>query len=360
MRILIGCDWFLKYAVNQAVALADQGVSTTLVCRDHAKEFGGDSTEYLDAIQRAERSGVTVLRLTGRVRDPKGLRSLAQARSAVARFSPHVVHVHELADPRILPMIPRRVPIVVTVHDPVPHPGQPLLEGGLVGRSIGRLRNGWRGKATALVVHSERLLGATTVAENQLTFVIPHGLNVQPRPLLPPETPTVGLFGRLEPYKGLDVLAAAMPYVWAVQPDTRIVIAGRGPCSFPLDDPRVTINQRYVPEDEIEHLLAGLTMLVLPYTEASQTGVGSEAISYGLPIVVTRLGGLPELALDDYYCCQPNDPIGLADAVLQHLDDDVRVRERVLAHAGRSSWTNVARASIDMYEQVLRALELQD
>ena len=58
--------------------------------------------------------------------------------------------------------------------------------------------------------------------------VIPHGLWARSEPLLRPESPSVLLFGRLEPYKGVEVLVEAMRLVWEQRPDVRLVVAGAG------------------------------------------------------------------------------------------------------------------------------------
>jgi hypothetical protein len=45
MRVLVVCDWFLKYATSQSAALRRAGMDVFLLCRDHASEFGGSSEE---------------------------------------------------------------------------------------------------------------------------------------------------------------------------------------------------------------------------------------------------------------------------------------------------------------------------
>jgi glycosyltransferase involved in cell wall biosynthesis len=160
----------------------------------------------------------------------------------------------------------------------------------------------------------------------------------------------VGFFGRLVPYKGLEVLARAMPIVWEQRPEIRLRISGGGDEPFELGDERVQLERRYLPESELGSFFASVSLSVLPYTEASQTGAGSVAIGHGVPIVVSRVGGLPDLALDASYVVSPGDPQALAAAILDHIDDGAAVRGRVLSELGRPrSWESAAAQSLEVY-----------
>lgn len=352
MRVLITCDWFLKYAAEQAAALARAGASVLVLCREHAFEFGGDTAERGATLAEPMRAGVRIVELAGRLWDAHGLTALPGLRRLVRRFDPEVVHAHDGADVRALALLAGR-PTVLTLHDPAPHPGQPvppwhkrwLLHGS---------RDAWRRRADVIVVHSEHLRGSVALADGQRCAILPHGLRAQDAALEPPDVPAVVLFGRLTPYKGLDVLAAAMPSVWAVRPDVRLTIAGAGDVPFPLTDDRVDVQRRYVPEAELGDLLARASLAVLPYTEASQTGVGSVAVGYGVPIVVSRVGGLPDLALDPSYVVVPGNSDALAQAIVRHVDDGRDIRRRVLDEvAGPRTWDAVAQRSLELYRELV-------
>jgi glycosyltransferase involved in cell wall biosynthesis len=355
MRVALACDWFLKYSAAQAAGHARQGAEVLLLCRDHPFEFGGDVQELRATIDVARAAGVRVLEMPGRPWDPAAIPELRRIRTEIARFRPSVVHVHDRVDPRAFALLPR-APAVLTIHDLAPHPGQPvsrlapkrlLLEGS---------RGAWRRRARAIVVHSERLRNDLYLRRGQTCAVIPHGLWVRDEPLSPPATPTVGFFGRLAPYKGLDVLARAMPRVWERRPEVLLRVAGTGETDLPLTDPRVKFERSYLPESEVETFFRDTSLAVLPYTEASQTGAGSLAVGYGIPVLVSRLGGLPDLALDETYVVAAGDDASLADAIVRHVDDTVQVRARILAEvAGPRSWDACAVLSIHLYEELSRA-----
>lgn len=349
MRIVLTCDWFLKYAAAQAAALADAGAEVVLLCRHHASEFGGNRQERESTLERPRRAGVRVIEIPGRLSDARAVPALLTLRRRLARFAPDVVHAHDGSDPRALWLL-AGYPTVLTVHDPSPHPGQPVP----VARKRWFLhgsRDTWRARAQVIVVHSQRLAAELRLGASQRLAVIPHGLDIVTEPLPPPIRPTVAFFGRLAPYKGLDVLARAMPRVWEMRPDVHLAVAGAGDADIPLVDERVHVVRSYLPEDELESFFRAASLAVLPYTQASQTGAGSVAIGFGVPVVVTRVGGLPDLALDDSYVVDAGDPEDLAEAIVRHVDDNMATRGRVLDElAAPRSWRAVALSSLAVYE----------
>lgn len=104
-------------------------------------------------------------------------------------------------------------------------------------------------------------------------------------------------FGRLLPYKGLDLLAGALELL-GPRSDLEVRVAGHGPPSPVLDRlralPGVSVENRWVPEHEIGALVAWSDAMVLSHTEASQSGAAAAAISAGRFVVATRVGGIVE------------------------------------------------------------------
>ena len=352
MRVALACDWFLKYAAAQAAGLARAGAEVLLVCREHAGEFGGDEGERQAALRGPRDAGVRVVEAPGRLWDPAAIPVLLRLRREITRWRPQIVHVHDRVDPRAIALFPR-TPVVFTLHDPVLHPGQPVAPIPKRWVLEGSWRE-WRRRARAIVVHSERLRAEVALGRRQRCVVIPHGMDVHSEPLAPPAVPTVGFFGRMEPYKGLDVLARAMPRVWAERPEVQLGVAGSGPTELELRDERVHIERGYLPEAEVEAFFRRTSLAVLPYTQASQTGAGSVSVGYGVPIVASRLGGLPDLALDESYLFDAGDDAQLAAAITRHIDDGADVRARVLGDvAAPRSWDAVARQSLELYADLL-------
>jgi alpha-maltose-1-phosphate synthase len=349
MRVAIVCDWFLKYAVRQAIGLRHQDVDVVLVCRDHAHEFGGSAAERGELLEEARTEGVEVLTVHGRVASPARLAETVGLRRRLLAWGPEIVHAHDNTDPALL-AICAGIPRVVTVHDPAPHPGAPKRS--VVKRAV---RQAWMRHAT-LVAHGDSLAEELTRASvGADVSVIPHGSDVVSEPYARPERPRVLFFGRMEVYKGLPVLLRAMEQVWQERPDAELVVSGVGPESKALPaDPRIVATDRYVPEAELDAMFRESSLVVLPYVEASQSGVGALAVGRGVPVVVSRTGALPDLAPSPAFVVPPSDAAALATAILSNLDHDDDLRRRIWRRASELfAWDVVAARTTRVYESVL-------
>jgi glycosyltransferase involved in cell wall biosynthesis len=201
-----------------------------------------------------------------------------------------------LLDRRMTAALKRRqTPYAVIVHDAAGHPGE-ALNFWLLGQTR-LLRH-----ATALFPlsqHVESLLRAQNLPPKIIKLWHPpftFGPQAPP-PLRHGGRPRILCFGRLLPYKGLDLLADALASFGETLPYD-IKICGDGPNSPELDrlktTPHVTVDHRWIPESELPHLIAWSDAIILPYREASQSGVAAAAIAQGRYILATNVGGLPE------------------------------------------------------------------
>ncbi len=189
------------------------------------------------------------------------------------------------------------VPYAVVVHDADLHPGDGYpLQMALQRRLLRR--------ADAIVVLSDHVrarldtLGLTGGRLVLKTSLPPHTLDVPP----PPPRAHGGklrvlCFGRLLPYKGLDLLADALTLLLP-RPDIEVRVVGAGPESAPLAAlrglPGVSVENRWVPEDEVGTLIAWSDAVLLTHREASQSGVAAAGLAAGRWVVATRVGGLAE------------------------------------------------------------------
>jgi glycosyltransferase involved in cell wall biosynthesis len=227
--------------------------------------------------------------------------------------------------------------LVVVVHDADAHPGDGFPGQMRLQRLLCRCADG----LAVLCGHVE-----TRLREQQLT-------GTRGRPLIPFEHPPFGFdmprteradgpprllcFGRLLPYKGLDLLAGALASLPSeTEIDVRVV--GSGPESPALTALRacrgVTVENRWVPETEIGTLLAWSDALILPYREASQSGVAAAALAAGRPVIATSVGGLREQlsGARRAVLCEP-DAASLTQAIRLWLDTPAQVLPPVDATA---------------------------
>jgi glycosyltransferase involved in cell wall biosynthesis len=224
----------------------------------------------------------------------------------------------------------RGCPVVLTVHDAEPHPGDkdsrrtPYFFWKLAFR-----------RADQIIAHNRYVQGLM-----QKKLGVPDGgIRIIPHIQIgrasesisaTDDCRTVLFFGRLWPYKGLEYLIRAEPWITQQIPDVKIVIAGTGEDieryrQMMVHPDRFIVLNRYIPEDETDRLFQQASLVVLPYIESSQSGVIPVAYTYGKPVVATKVGGLPEAVVDGVtgILVPPRDERSLADAIVSLLNNDV-------------------------------------
>lgn len=141
--------------------------------------------------------------------------------------------------------------------------------------------------------------------------------------------PTILFFGQVRPYKGLEDLIAALPLVRR-RVDASLVIAGR--FVQPLErfrrqvrtlgvEEHVRFIPDHVPDEEVPGLFRRCDVVALPYRSATSSGVLVEAAQSERPVVVTRVGALPEMVGEHGVVVAPRDPASLADGLVRALED---------------------------------------
>lgn len=164
---------------------------------------------------------------------------------------------------------------------------------------------------------------ADEYVKNGLVFVgelpIPDQSQVE---LSQPKVPrTQFLFiGRGRKYKGLDYLMSAWPRVG--DENTQLTVAGEGH-KVPLTFPRVIHIDRWLSDREVLTYINQCDVVVLPYIEASQSGLISIAHSLLRPVIVTPVGGLGEQIKD-----------GIDGIITKNIDSDslVEAMNRAINH----------------------------
>jgi glycosyltransferase involved in cell wall biosynthesis len=357
LRVLMACDFFLRYSSGVVGGLVQAGADVTLLSRNHGIEFGGDNGEATAFVAHAA-AGARFVTIGGRVRSVRGAGEAIEMRRRLHRWSPDVVHVQESISNDIRLLLaarPRLRRFALTIHDPVRHPGDAVSRSSDLGNRV-LVRT-----AGLIFVHGEALRDELIdVARPKAPIVvIPHGIDAAPV-TEPPEQPALLFFGRISYYKGLDVLLDAMPAIWSRYPETRLTVAGEGDVEAhpALSDVRVEVRNEHVPDADLPALMERANCIVLPYRQASQSGVGALAKAHGRPIVATDVGGLPELVADGSGEVVPaEDPERLAGALVALLAD--RERQRTMGRAGweaarrESGWEAVGAETLAAYREYL-------
>ncbi|WBT08112.1 glycosyltransferase [Corynebacterium sp. SCR221107] len=197
--------------------------------------------------------------------------------------------------------LPRSVEYIAGIHDGKHHPG----ESSVVQR-IGRRLELWRAdKVLAFSEEVGRILRAEV--PNKQVLVASHppfGVESElpsPRKFPASRPIIIGLFGRLQEYKGIDVLLEANEILhtkpsFGDLPEISVRIVGNGPGERFRDTAIgrwASWDTRWIPEEEVDGIVADFDIMALPYTEASQSGPVSLALAQAIPCIATPKGALP-------------------------------------------------------------------
>lgn len=113
----------------------------------------------------------------------------------------------------------------------------------------------------------------------------------------------IGFFGRICKYKGVDNLLESYMQVVKSIPQLKLLVAGSGALDEIFikrcNSINVELYNRWIEDDEVTSLLSKVDIVVLPYLDASQSGVIPLAFSLGKPVIVTNVGGLSEQVPSD-------------------------------------------------------------
>jgi glycosyltransferase involved in cell wall biosynthesis len=249
----------------------------------------------------------------------------------IRAFQPDVIHLqlgHLWFNLLGLPLL-RRIPMVLTVHDPLIHVGDAQTS-----KTPQWVFDRACYKARERIVHAPQVkellvkrLGIPTDTVHVTPYVMVGDIGAGQDGSVR-EEPLILFFGRIWPYKGLEYLIRAEPLITSKVPEAKIVIAGTGEdferySRLMVNPDRFEVHNHYVSDEKRAELFRRASVVVLPYVEASQSHVISIAYRCGKPVVATRVGGLPEMVDhgETGYLVAPRDVNALADAVVRLMQN---------------------------------------
>ncbi len=346
-------------------ALGDRGLGVTLATsRFRFEEVAAPGRYRRDecfyrlapgsAAAKALQHPVDMLRLARRLRAEQG----------------DIVHFQWFPIPALDRMLVRRFPgpLVLTAHDVTPREVRMGARGGMPAllRAV-----------DAVVVHSRA--GARRLVEQvgvpaARVHVIPHGAftHLADMPEGPQPPALAGLegrrvvlfFGLVRPYKGVDLLIEALAGAPA---DVVLLIVGmpRMPLA-PLEEraralgvgERVRFVPRFVPDSELPAYFRRADVAVLPYREIEQSGVLYTALAFGTPLLLSAVGGFPEVAEHGAArLAEPGSVESLRAELAALLDDETargELSRAALELAEQHSWPRTAELTEQLYRHLLR------
>ncbi|MBT1071831.1 glycosyltransferase [Pelotalea chapellei] len=171
---------------------------------------------------------------------------------------------------------------------------------------------------------------------NGIRFIIPGVSTFRQEFGIPESAVCIGAVGNLYPVKGHTYLITAFSRLLSRQPETRLVLVGRGSEEKMLRDQVASLN---IPEDrviftgfrgDIENILNSLDVYVQPSLSEGHPLAVLEAMSLGLPVIASRVGGLPELFCDETFgtLVPPGSSDDLHEKLLEYVDQPDRFQHK--------------------------------
>ena len=255
------------------------------------------------------------------------------------------------------------LPFIVVVHDATPHPGDSYPF-----RHLGMRRE--MAAADGLIVLSnhvkQQVMARHPIPEDSI-WTMPHGafeFGAKHHRQLDHSRPIRLLFlGRIVAYKGLDLLLDAYRLLKEQGANVTLEVMGSGdisPYSAQLDAlSGVTLINQWVDEGDIGAALSRNDVMVLPYREASQSGVAASAATAGMPMIATPVGGLTEQVVDGMtgVIAATTCPYGVASAIRRFIEDHdlyARCSAGAIAYAEQElGWEPIAQRMVSIARDVV-------
>ena len=262
-------------------------------------------------------------------------------------------------------------PVIHTIHDLNPHSGM----------RMGSLLTFWNKliirEADHILVHGQlyrqRLLRRGTPAEKVSCTPLLHLFVGYKQAVHLSETggngphikyePFVLFFGRLEKYKGVDQLLAAFTQLNSQGPEQlKLVLAGPGNLASLWDGEtpdNLILHNRLIGDEEAVDLFSRCSLVVLPYTDATQSALVAAAYFFKKPVIVSDSGALAEYVIEGEtgYIVEPGHPSSLARKLSEVLHSKERLLE--MGQRGRAWYEKNRSKEFEDLETLYKALAIE-
>ena len=172
-------------------------------------------------------------------------------------------------------------------------------------------------------------------------------------------------FGIIRDYKGFDILLKAIAKLKHSGLDFHLLAGGE--CygndekythlisDLEISD-FVTWHNKYIPDSEVTDYFSATDVVALPYRSASQSGITQIAYYYDIPVIVTKVGGLPEIVDEGQsgFTIEPNNPTELANVLETHLKNDtfLRMEDYIKTFKQKFSWEHFVDGIESVYSKI--------
>lgn len=324
--------------------------------------FGNEEHPVVGALRSSD-VPVHEIRLSPRdyLGERRAIRSLCRS------FQPHVVHTHgvrvDVVDRGVAASL--GIPTVTTVHGP-------SMVGGLKGAFYEWIQRTNYRRFDAVVAVSAALRDTTLAdgVKQRRLHLIPNAFGGLRKPLpradarrrldLDANATVIGWVGRLIPVKGGDIFLDALHRLPSPRPVVAMIGHGREAEALAQQAKELGLESvvHFYPDvTDADRLFSAFDALVLSSRSEGMPLVLLEGMATKVPIVATRVGGVPEaIGNEEALLVPPEDPTALANAIQDVLHNPQAARLRALKAETRLSTAFSFARWLDCYEEVYRTV----
>ena len=359
MKIVYLTSLYYDYTIQLANSLSKKEEVILMLPNNILKE-------YLDNIN--ENAGVYLFKYPKHMYNPVMLFTAFEIIEQINMLNPDIIHFQVTGIlPCIIPSFLKKYPIIMTFHDIKPHIGSKYR---LFFRFIFYCA---RRNSNQIFVHGQNmkeLMIKMYDVPREMVHTIPIGEHeIAPfkkyeRDDRKEDENLILFFGRIFKYKGLEYLIKAEPLITKEVPNAKIIIAGMGGDFSRYDElilnkDNFIIFNYFIDYKKGAELFQRCSVVVLPYIDASQSGVIPTAYGFKKPVVVTDVGAIPEIVDDGVtgFIVPPKDREALAEAIVKLLKDE-KLRKQMGENAYKKlktdlSWDKIADKTIEVYKKAI-------
>ncbi len=256
------------------------------------------------------------------------------------------------------------IPTVMTVHDPLPHSGQVSRK-----REMARYLSFQYSKSLILLskVYLEEFCRKYKIPKEKVCISKLGSydcINLFHDDTKPIHGRYILYFGQIQSHKGIEFLLESMLSVHESIPELKCVIAGKGNFYFDISKYEkldyIEIRNYYVRTNELASLLKWCEFAVVPYRDATQSGVVQTAFSAGVPLIATNVGSLPEAVRHEEtgLIVQAGNVEDMSNAIIR-LANDKKLLDQLKSNINNKwkpdmSWGKIADQFIHVYNSLKR------
>lgn len=295
---------------------------------------------------------------------------LARVYQRIKAHNPEIVHFPTYGSnfrSILLPPLIRETPIIANLHDPNPHSGMKINLIELLKRASIRYLD-------RVIVHGPHSASQVTdmnYPEEDIR-IIPHGLFthfIQNQPVTSDQDKVL-IFGKIRPNKGYDRLPEIASIVAENILGVEFIVAGSLGKARQLDDKeldKITMGLNshdnikfingYIPTDEVQNYFDEAKVALLPYYDATQSGVALTAYALETPMVATAVGDMSDMIYKDQtgILANPQSSTDIASKIVRLLQDST-LHSELVANIQESQhkyhWENVGQSVFKVYLEV--------